>query len=77
VPADAPFGDGLMKTRWTIDEVRRLDVRRLDFPTLLASVIRTTIENDVPALAARAARAGSRPSPTAGSASGVDQSNGR
>jgi hypothetical protein len=77
VPADSPLGDGLMQTHWTIDEVRRLDVRRLDFPPLVASLMRATIENDVPALAARAARAGSRQAPTAESASGVDQSNGR
>ena len=61
LPADSASSAGLMmKNRWTIEEIRRLDVRRLGFSTLQASLMRTTIEDDGLVFAARAAREGSR-----------------
>ena len=59
VPAGSPFDTDRLKSRWTIDQIRALRVRKLDFSPLQVSVMRTTIENDTPTLAARAARAGS------------------
>ena len=60
LPADSALTAGLMKNRWTIEEIRRLDVRRLGFTTVQASLMRTTIEDDGAVFAARAAREGSR-----------------
>jgi hypothetical protein len=59
MPAGAPFDTHVLKSRWTIEEIRQLRVRKLDFSPLQVSVMRTTIENDTPTLAVRAARAGS------------------
>jgi hypothetical protein len=78
LPSDSALDGGPTKSRFTIDEIRRLDVRTFGFSTLAADLMRSTIENDVaPALAARAARAGSRQSTTAEPAAGVNQPDGR
>jgi len=56
--ARAPFDTHSLKSSWTLDEIRQLQVRKLDFSPEQVSVMHTTIKNDTPTLAARAARAG-------------------
>jgi hypothetical protein len=59
LPAGSPFDTHSLRSNWTIDEIRQLRVRKLDFSQQQVSVMHNTIKNDAPTLAARAARAGS------------------
>jgi len=50
---------GMLSDQWTIAEFTHVDIRKMTFSSLQASLMRTTIENDYPSFAARAARVGS------------------
>jgi hypothetical protein len=56
LPMGAPFDSHSLRRSWTIEEIKQLRVRKLDFTPQQVSLMRTTIENDTPVLAAREAR---------------------
>jgi len=58
-PTDLALPSAAMKSQWTIAEFAHVDIRKMTFSSLQASLMRTTIENDYPSFAARAARVGS------------------
>jgi hypothetical protein len=53
LPSRSP-DTGLMRSRWTVRDFKRLDVATLEFSPLQASQIRKTIENNPPTFVARA-----------------------